>query len=432
MDFEFVHSRLQKASELLDSGKPHDALTCLDEVEQHVYDSEDRIEFASLRAWALSQLEKVDQALEMLAPLIEEYPENARLHATRGVVLSHANRLGEARDSLESAAALDDCDGVAIANLGFVYEKLHELESAVRAYDRALELGADVVWILQRKAAALRELGDFRAAKTTLGRYLSFAPEDDFEWTSLAIVHSELGEFDAAFECYERAEALNPNSLSMRFNWGLSAERAGRIDMARRQLDRLMESSPDGVQTHILRAYIHEHEGGLKSAWEAYECAMRAIDDSVDPSEAAYAFERAMEFCSEHSMRAQADSLIVLAFRRNACTPTLCESYRELSGEPMEKGYWFGLIAETAPVRDPVDSEKQAPTTTRGFQLIARDRDDALALLDRFLRKVGHRLVMLCEFIDEEPHEDDCTGVYEVEPITADKVDDTLDDPAES
>src|SRR5690606_28954003 len=112
-----VQRILSEASLLLEAGKPAETLNCSRRIAR-LSDDEFRIECGALRAWALSELGHVDQALSTLRPLMQAYPMSARLHGTLGVVLSNDGNLEQACDALEQAVALDDDDPTALANLG--------------------------------------------------------------------------------------------------------------------------------------------------------------------------------------------------------------------------------------------------------------------------------------------------------------------------
>ena len=157
---------------------------------------------------------------------VEDTPDSALLNGVLGVALSHADRLEEAREALERCISLDEQDSSAVANLAHVHEKLREYRRAIELYDRALSIGADIGWVLPRKASTLCELEEYEAARKVLKRYLSLAPDDDYEWVSLGMIHSELERYDESFSCYRQAETLNADSKSLRLNWGLTATRS--------------------------------------------------------------------------------------------------------------------------------------------------------------------------------------------------------------
>ncbi len=420
-----INAHIRLAGELLGDGRADAALEQLDEVDAALLEFEQRLEIGSLRAWALAQLGRSSEALELLAPLIDENPDSVRLHTTRGIVLMSLDRFDEACDALEFAVTLDPGDAVALANLGNAYENLREFDDALRTYRDAESHGADLIWLLQRRAAVYRETGDFVAARGTLRRYLSLMDEDGDAWVSLAIVLSELDDFESSFACYERASQLDPESEALHFNWGLTAERAGELAVARRELHWLEQNVPDSAQVRILRGYILERETDVDGAAEEFLAAVDAADPG-DADELCYAYEQAMGFYADHRLRRRADALLRRAYADDACGVELCEAYRELTGERLASGMWYSILAEVAQRahsrshRAGGRADDARETAARTFQVVARDREHAAELLRQFLRQMGQVVTSSLEFADEERVEDVFAGIYEVEPVTDD------------
>jgi tetratricopeptide (TPR) repeat protein len=423
MEHEDSDSLLARANQLLEDGRPDQALQCLDEIDPDTLTDEDaRIEWASLRAWALTEMGRDDEALETLDPLLEEFPKSARLLGTLGVVLSNRDELEDARDALEEATALTPDDEVALANLALVYEKLRDYERAIELYNRALDQGADIDWVLQRKAGTLAEMGRFDEAKVTLKRYLSLVPDDAEQWIALAILHSDDEEYPAAFACYEQAERVNPNSAGLRLNWGVTAVRAGQLPTARAQLKQLERLEPRSTRPWLLRAFVLEEEGHIAAARTIYERLLNRTQ-FADRGELHYALEMAMDFFARHHMRPRCDRLLSRAYAANACTVELCEAYRELAGEPVERAYWYSLMLEAdyrpglREIRQPGRKHRRRYTRfARAFQVVARNHDEAVGLVLTFARQMGETNTVLREFVGEEAVENSFTGIYEVEP----------------
>lgn len=421
MNVEEVGRILEKANELLEAGKPADTLRCLKRLEGVPLEEDDRIECASLRAWAYSELNCCEKALQVLDPLIEEFPESARLRGTRGVVLSNAGNYEQACVELEEACRLDSADEVAVANLALVYERLREYDRALELYERALDMGADIDWLLQRKAAVQNELGELTEAKRTLRRYLSLEPEDAQQWVNLGVLHSDEQEYAQAFACYRAAEQIAPDLVSLRLNWGVTAVRAGELDQARRQLRYLERLEPQRSRVWLLRAFIFEEEGALASATAAYEEALRRVS-AEDLEELSYALEMAMDYAARHERIGWCDFLLKEAYRANACSVELCEAYRECTGEYVERAVWYSLMVQAA-YRDGLvelaDAGSGRPRRRtrflRNFQVVARDRDEAIAITLALAQRMGERDVRVREFVSEEPIEDTYTGVYEID-----------------
>lgn len=419
---EDVQALFDKANELLDAGKAAETLRCLDGVEEQLSDEEDQIECGALQAWAMSELGRHREALERIEPLLDEHEDSPRLLSTLGVLLSNCGRLVEACETLERALELDDDDDSTVANLGLVYEKLHEYERAMTLYDQAIEKGGQIDWLLQRKASVLGELNRPQEAISALRRYLSLAPDDDAQWINLAIMYSDADDFAAAAQCFREAERIAPDSPSLRLNWGVTAVRAKDIALAREQLAYSERLEPEGARPRLLRAYILEEQGEEQAAWEQYRDALsRARADDGD--ELAYALEMAMDFAARHGMKAECRRLFRDAYSANACTMELCEPYRELFGEALDKGAWFSITVEADyrgglnEVLDGEAPEGAAPTRfLRAYQVVARDRDDALTLLRETLESLGEKNLVVREFLSEESLENTFSGTYEIEP----------------
>jgi tetratricopeptide (TPR) repeat protein len=421
MDVDDAGSILDRANELLEAGHPEESLRCLEALDGELVEAEVRMECGSLRAWALSELGRGNDALDVLEPLLDEFPQSARLHGALGVVLSNDGDLDEACEALERAVALDGEDEVALANLGLVYEKLRQHEQALEVYDRALKLGAEIDWVLRRTAAVQAELGDLAAARSTLKRYLSLAPEDADQWITLGMLHSDDLEFEQAFRCYRAAEKIAPDSAALRLNWGVTAVRARKLDAAQRQLKYLERLEPDSSRRLLLEAFIREEQGRLEQAQQGYVDALACVQRD-DYGELTYALEMAMDFFARHEMREPCDQLMGQAYRLNACTVELCEAYREATGRPVEQANWYSLILEAdyraglEEVVDPSDAVNRRYTRfLRNYQVVARDHDEALMMAVEFAERMGESGVQVREFVNEEAIAETCIGVYEIE-----------------
>lgn len=420
MDSEYIESVLVQASNLLETGKPAESLQCLEQIEGIVAEPEDRIECGTLRAWALSEMDRIDDALQALEPLIDEFPNNARLHGTFGVVLSNADELEAARASLEKAVSLDKRDDVAASNLALVCEKMGDLGTAIKLYDRALDLGAELDWTLQRKAAVLYDLGDFEGAKGTLKRYLSLVPDDAEQWITLGIWLTDAEQFEEAARAFATSEELNPESPTLRLHWGESEARAGHIKAARRQLKLLQRLAPGSPLPSLLRAWILEQEQNFTAADKCYREAIERVRPE-DYSELTFTLESAMDYYVDLRDRAMCDRIFEDAYFHNACTIELCEAYREAGGEKIGDAVWFSALIEadfrddlTPWIRRGRDGDSHPTRYYRNIQIIAKDRDDAIATAVCVLERMGERNVRFVEFVGWEALDEAYTGVYEI------------------
>ncbi len=421
MERDDANSPLERANRLLESGRPKDALGILEAISAESLDEDMRIEWACLRGWALSDLERHEEAIEFLDELVESNPESGRLLCTLGVVLSNAGELDGAADALEAAVKAEPEDDVAVANLALVCERLREYERALELYDKALDLGAEIDWVLLRKSSVLTECGQYDDAKKTLKRYLSLAPEDVAQWVSLGILHSDDDEYEEAFACYAEAEKLAPDDASLRLNWGVTAVRARDLALARVQLSRLRKTEPESPRWQLLEAFILEEDGRVAEARRIYDRVLRRRR-FADRIELMYTLEMAMDFFARHKLRPRCTELVERAYAENACTVELCEAFREAWGQFVKKAYWYSIVLEADyrtglhEVRERTGDRRARFTRfARDYQVVARNHDEAIGLVLEFARKMGERNPTVREFIGQEPIEKTYTGIYEVE-----------------
>jgi len=421
MDSNDVSRILDRANYLLEEGRPADSLRCLSQIDGTHLEGDALIEAVSLRAWALSELGQHDRAVAAVEEILDLYPDSARLHAARGIALSNADDLEEARRSLEQAYFLDHEDSVAIANLALVYEKLRDYEQAMELYERALDYGVDLDWALQRIATTQTELGETDEAKLTLRRYLSLAPEDATQWIALGVLHSDDEEYAQALACYHQANEFDPDSGWLLLNWGITAVRARELDQAHAALDRLEALGRDTSRPWLLKAYLLEEEGQFDEAEKAYQNALRAIDEE-EPEDLAYALELAIDFHARRFNTSMCHELFAAAYHANACGVEVCEAYREAVGEQVNEATWFSVMVE-ADYRSGLDEVPdrslkpgREPThLLRNYQVIARDNDEATAVIEAFCKELGEKNARVRQFINYEPIDDCQLGIYEVE-----------------
>lgn len=421
MEPEEIQALFDKANDLLEAGEPEEALRCLKPLEDDLEDPEDRIEFISLKAWALSEIDKNAEAMQLLENGLEEFPESSRLQGTVGVVLSNAGDLDGALEALERAVEMDPDDEVSLANLGLIHERLRQYEQALQIYNRAVEMGAEIDWLLKRLAFVQAELDRTAEARSTLMRYLSLAPDDADQWITLAILHSDDAQYDDAFRCFRMAEQIAPDSASLRLNWGVTGVRAHNLTVAEQQLRYLKRLEPRSPRPILLKAFIMEEHGNLKSAHRYYLQALKRMHPD-DYEELTYTLEMAMDFFSRHGFLQACEQILKEAYTLNACTVELCDAFREATGPAVELANWYSLILEgdyRKGLEEVIEAndDRRKPYTRflRNYQVIAKDHDEALACVLQFAQRMGEANLQVREFVSEESISDTHLGVYEIE-----------------
>jgi tetratricopeptide (TPR) repeat protein len=185
-----------------------------------------------------------DDAITPLRDAALLQPSNANIQHDLGLACLESGRLAEAIAALQQAVASSPNFGDAHFRLGIAFEKLGDTRGAIGAYDRATKLLPSLTEAWFRAGALLyiaghREgaIGCFRRAATTGGRNsfgrlgkarallienrnqeaeqalretLAAHPTDATAYDLLGGLLSEVGRFDEARACFERAIGLAP------------------------------------------------------------------------------------------------------------------------------------------------------------------------------------------------------------------------------
>lgn len=97
-----------------------------------------------------------------------------------------------------------------------------QLEPAARAYESALEAGADAATVLLQLGAVRTQLDDFPAAEQAFARLVQLDPGHADGWCMLGVVTKDQGRFGEAVGHFGKALALKPDFSEAHFNLGLA------------------------------------------------------------------------------------------------------------------------------------------------------------------------------------------------------------------
>ncbi|AVP58085.1 tetratricopeptide repeat protein [Pulveribacter suum] len=136
--------------QLLKAGKPAQALPQLD-ARLAATPRDPQLRF--LRAVALTDLGRQDEAIAALVDLTETYPELPEPYNNLAVLYAARDELDKAREALEMAVRARPDYAVAYENLGDIHARL-----ARRAYTRAGELSPQMARSVAPRLALLRDL----------------------------------------------------------------------------------------------------------------------------------------------------------------------------------------------------------------------------------------------------------------------------------
>ncbi len=212
---------------------------------------------------------KIDQALEICRGALEDYPDHHRLQADIASLL--ASRLSdrwsddreadtrEALDRIERALAVNPTQDKAIFTLGLIRKTQRNFQQARMLWRLALEFDPRIEAAYGQIAQASIYLGDAPGGLDYALRAIRMNPRArsvDRNYFYAGMASFLLGDEAAAVTYIDNAVAIRANRPDL-FAWRAAAlAHLGRLDEARRDIDRLRRDWPDWrVDHHLLQVH---------------------------------------------------------------------------------------------------------------------------------------------------------------------------------
>jgi tetratricopeptide (TPR) repeat protein len=169
-----------------------------------------------------------------------------------------AGKLPEAIASFDRALALDATLGEARLNRGVAYLRKGDAakaaaEFAKLAADESSPLRADAAY---HQAIALDRLGRAADAEASLEKAQRLDPSLDAALLYAGALRERRADWQGAGRAYLDYLKVHPDSVAALLRFGVSAQKAGRFDVAKSYLQRVIALSPDTAEAIEARKFL--------------------------------------------------------------------------------------------------------------------------------------------------------------------------------
>jgi tetratricopeptide (TPR) repeat protein len=193
-------------------------------------------------ALTLRRQERPLAALAVLRQAVGQGVESTSLLRQLGLTLSEVGRAREAVEVLEPLAA--DDDPATLNALGVGLTEAGRQREAIAVLERVLSIAPADVKAHETLGAVYLRLERAAEARRYLERAVELNENLPVSWNSLGVARSWLGDDNGALTAWERAIELDPRQFDALYNVGLTAAKVGRLDTARRALERFVATAP--------------------------------------------------------------------------------------------------------------------------------------------------------------------------------------------
>ena len=217
-------------------------------------------------AGALAELERIDEAAELLRRMALERPERAEPLITLGDMMRSRSRWEDAVKAYDAALAriptLDQRHWTLLYARGIALERSKQWPRAEADFLQALKLEPNQPLVLNYLGYSWVEKGlNLDHAKTMIETAVEQRPDDGYIVDSLGWVLYQLGDFEGAAEHLQRAAELRPSDPVIIDHYADGLWRVGRREEARFQWRRALSFGPDDDIADSLR---HKIANGLE------------------------------------------------------------------------------------------------------------------------------------------------------------------------
>lgn len=224
------------------------------------------------------QARQFEQAATYCELALQEQPGRADALKILSGIRFMEGRLDEALATLQRAAALDPDDPKVHANLGSILTRLDRPEEAVACYRRALALAPDYAEAHYNLGATLVALDRQEEALACYDTVLALAPNHGRALINRGSVLSALNRHDEAIACYDKVLADDPQYVEAETNRGSALQWLNRVDEAIARYDTALAVRPEDAVAHWNKGLAALYRGDFETGWREYEWRWKKPD----------------------------------------------------------------------------------------------------------------------------------------------------------
>jgi type IV pilus biogenesis/stability protein PilW len=220
--------------------------------------------------WAYEEKGDFDQAEVFFKKVIELNPEHSDVYNHLGLIQYHRGEwdlaLKEFRISLELFEYAE-----VYYNVSLVYQKKGNMEEAIKAIKKAIEMDPDYAEAWNQLGNLYLENKDLQEAAQQFEKAIDLDPEHVTAHNNLGLIYTQRGLIEEAIKQFNEAARLDPNSAEAHNNLGSLYTNHGRFDQAKLHLKRALEIRSDYKKAMINLGMLHLRLHDLEKAEDLFQ-----------------------------------------------------------------------------------------------------------------------------------------------------------------
>ena len=212
----------------------------------------------------------------------------------KGNFLMMLKQIDDALKAYSRAIELSPNNTAAFNNRGVAYRRKGKLDLAVKDYNIAIKLNPDDANAYSNRSNVYLEKGEFNRAIDDTNTAIKLNPNCTEAYSNRGAAYGAKGDFDLAIKDCSKAIELNPNCTEAYSNRGNAYLKKGQVDLAIKDCSKAIELNPDYVGAYINRGNAYMHKQEIDLAIVDYTKAIR-----LNPRLAKAYFNRGNAYCQK-------------------------------------------------------------------------------------------------------------------------------------
>ena len=207
---------------------------------------------------------KITEALKIVEPLIEKYPNESILFNIRGVCNKAKNEFKDAVNDFNQAVLIKPDYAEAFYNLGVTLREMGDSQNAINAYQEALKHNNHYPKAHNNLGQIFLVIGNLDSAIDHLEWAAALQPEFADAHNNLGSAYLGNNRVSDAIESYKKAVTLNPNFSISFNNLGIGYQRLGEEALAAENFENAIAISPNYATAHHNLSSVKRFKSGDK------------------------------------------------------------------------------------------------------------------------------------------------------------------------
>ena len=268
----------------------------------------------------LRGLGKIDEAIVVIKPILEEYPNNIRAkiiycsllkmqlnftaatevcqevikldhhniygHLEFATCLAELGKIQEAIDVLENIQNRYYHDLRVFHKFGYLYRKQQNRQQALKYYQKCLEIDPQHLWANLDTATELKEIGDLEAAERQIHQALKYHPHNYHALIQLGLLEQRRQQLDVALKHFQTVKEKYPEKIEPHFHTIEILGYLGRFEEAKNNIASLQTKYPEDSRVFIRAGHLERLLGHRENALHCYNLAKEKSTNSSQKLEA--------------------------------------------------------------------------------------------------------------------------------------------------